>query len=286
MSPSKVRPGATRGYIIPVGGAEEKISDPAILQRFVDLCGGADARIAVIPTASQLDDTGSRYESVFKDLGAGRVRSFPFDDREDCEREEWLHKLQQADGIFLTGGNQLRLSTTLGGTPVARMIRSRNADGVHVAGTSAGAAFLCEHMIAFGQEGPTPRADRVTLAPGLGLTNRAIVDQHFRQRGRLGRLLAALAYNPFAIGLGMDEDTAGFIRPDDVVEVQGSDAITVVDPSQIEFTSMDSAHEDDPVCILGVRLHILTAGASFDLKTREAAAPPAASAPAASGSAT
>jgi cyanophycinase len=130
-------------------------------------------------------------------------------------------------------------------------------------------------MIAFGQEGPTPRADRVTLAPGLGLTNRVIVDQHFRQRGRLGRLLAALAYNPFAVGLGMDEDTAGFIGPDDCLEVDGSDAITIIDPSEVKYTSMDSAHEDDPVCIIGVRLHILTEGASFDLHSREALAPAA-----------
>ncbi len=273
MSPSPTPPGSTRGYIIPVGGAEEKLRDAEILKRFVDLCGGSESRIAVIPTASQLPDTGSHYEEIFSDIGAGRVRSFPFETREDCQREDWLQKLQQADGIFLTGGNQLRLSTTIGGTPVAKMIRARNAEGAHVAGTSAGAAFLCEHMIAFGQEGPTPRADRVTLAPGLGLTNRAVVDQHFRQRGRLGRLLAALAYNPFAVGLGMDEDTAGFIGPDDRMEVAGSDAITVVDPSQVEYTSMDSAHEDDPVCILGVRLHILTAGACLDLSTLEAFAP-------------
>lgn len=275
MSQPESKPGTQRGFIIPVGGAEDKVGDPAILKRFVELCGGSDARIAVIPTASQLPDTGLRYEEVFKELGAGRVRSLPFETREDCHREDWLHKLQQADGIFLTGGNQLRLSTTIGGTPVAKMIRTRNAEGVHVAGTSAGAAFLSEHMIAFGQEGATPRADRVTLAPGLGLTNRVIVDQHFRQRGRLGRLLAALAYNPFAVGLGMDEDTAGFIGPDDRIEVYGSDAITIIDPSHVQYTSMDSAHEDEPVCIIGVRLHILTEGASFDLHTREAFAPAA-----------
>jgi cyanophycinase len=130
-----------------------------------------------------------------------------------------------------------------------------------------------EHMIAFGAEGPTPRADKVTLAPGLGLVNRVIVDQHFRQRGRLGRLLAALAYNPFAVGLGLDEDTAAFIGPDETLEVFGSDAITVIDTSEVEYTSMDSAHEDDAVCILGVKLHILTRGASFNLHTREAFAP-------------
>ena len=116
------------------------------------------------------------------------------------------------EGVFLTGGNQLRLSTMIGGTEVAKAIRRRNAEGMHVAGTSAGAAFLCEHMIAFGKEGASPRAKIVTLAPGLGLTNRVIIDQHFRQRDRLGRLLTALAYNPFAIGIGLDENTAALHR--------------------------------------------------------------------------
>lgn len=264
-----------RGFIIPIGGAEEKMGDLNILGRFVDLSGGRHARIAVIPTASQMDDTGERYEATFKELGAGRVRTLRFDTREDCEDPRLLKKLGQADGIFMTGGNQLRLSTTLGGTSVAKLIRMRNQDGVHVAGTSAGAAFMPEHMIAFGAEGPTPRADKVTLAPGLGLVNRVIVDQHFRQRGRIGRLLAALAYNPFAVGLGLDEDTAAFIGPDETLEVYGSDAITVVDTSEVEYTSMDSAHEDDAVCILGIKLHILTRGASFNLHTREAFAPAA-----------
>ena len=264
-----------RGFIIPIGGAEEKMGDPNILGRFVDLSGGRHARIAVIPTASQMDDTGERYEATFKELGASRVRTLRFDTREDCEDPRLLKKLGQADGIFMTGGNQLRLSTTLGGTSVAKLIRMRNQEGVHVAGTSAGAAFMPEHMIAFGAEGPTPRADKVTLAPGLGLVNRVIVDQHFRQRGRIGRLLAALAYNPFAVGLGLDEDTAAFIGPDETLEVYGSDAITVVDTSEVEYTSMDSAHEDDAVCILGIKLHILTRGASFNLHTREAFAPAA-----------
>jgi cyanophycinase len=273
MTPSRPTEQGARGYIIPIGGAEEKIQDQAILQEFVDLCGGAHARIAVIPTASELEDIGDQYEEVFLELGAHRVRTFPFRDREDCSREDLLEKLRDATGVFLTGGNQLRLSTTIGGTPAARMLRRLNAKGVPVAGTSAGAAFLSEHMIAFGEEGPSPRADLVTLAPGLGLTNQVIIDQHFRQRGRLGRLLSALAYNPFAIGLGLDEDTAAFIGPDDVIEVHGSDALTIVDPSEVEYTSMDSSHHHDPVCILGVRLHLLINGASYNLQTRTAMAP-------------
>ena len=179
--------------------------------------------------------------------------------------------------IFLTGGNQLRLSTTLGGTPVAKLIRRRNAQGAVVAGTSAGAAFLSEHMVATGEEGATPHAGSVTLSPGLGLTNRVIIDQHFRQRDRLGRLLTALAYNPFAIGLGLDEDTAAFIGPDNTLDVVGTGAITVVDPAEVEFSSMDQAEKNDPVCLIGVRLHVLVRGASFDLHARKAYAPHAVS---------
>ena len=254
----------SRGYIVPIGGAEEKVRDPAILRRFVELCGGGRARIAVIPTASKLRKTGRLYEEIFTELGAAGARSLPLETRADCERREWLAVLERADGVFLAGGNQLRLSTTLGGTPVADLLRRRNAgEGLHVAGTSAGAAFLSEHMIAFGDEGPTPRSDMVTLAPGLGLTTLAVVDQHFRQRDRIGRLITALAYNPRPIGIGLDEDTAAFIDPEDNLEVAGSGAITIVDPSEVSYTSMDSAERHSPVCVLGLRLHVLVEGASL-----------------------
>src|SRR3546814_14992088 len=133
------------------------------------------------------------------------------------------------------------ISTIIGGTPAAKLIRERNARGVHVGGTSAGASILSDHMIAFGKEGSSPRAGSVRLAPGLGLTNRFIIDQHFRQRDRLGRLVAALAFNPFPIGIGLDEDTAAFISPDNVLEVEGSGALTVVDAGDLPFSSMAEA---------------------------------------------
>lgn len=269
MTPARAEEGK-RGYIVPIGGAERKLRDRRILSRFVELCGDRSAVIAIIPTASELSDTGRRYEKVFKDIGVGEVRTYPFDSRSDGERQDWLDSLAEADGIFLTGGNQLRLSTTLGGTPAAQLIRRLNADGVHVAGTSAGAGFLSEHMIAFGREGLAPKADLVTLAPGLGLTNRVIVDHHFRKRDRFGRLLAAISYNPFAIGIGLAEDTAAFIGPDDVLEVLGSGALTIVDPSALEYSSMDSAHKNDPVCLVGLRVHTLIDGWSYDLNRREA----------------
>lgn len=272
MCPSKIPDGEERGWIIPIGGAEEKENDPAILARFADLCGGADADIVVIPTASRLRATGPRYVEIFGELGVGSVEVMDFDTRRDADEPGRVERIASATGVFFTGGNQLRLATLIGGTAVAKAIRIANARGAHVAGTSAGAAFLSEHMIAFGEEGATPVAGMVRLAPGLGLTNRFVIDQHFRQRDRLGRLTAALAFNPFAVGIGLDEDTAAFIAPDNTVEVLGSGGVTVVDASDLQFSSMAQVDEGEPICLLGLRFHILVAGATFNLHSRQASA--------------
>lgn len=272
MCPSKVQDGDERGWIIPIGGAEEKENDRAILKRFVELCGGTKANIVVIPTASKRMDTGPRYESLFRSLGVEHVEAIDFDTRHDANEPNRVARIEQATGVFFTGGNQLRLATLLGGTEVAKAVRSCNARGVHVAGTSAGAAFLSEHMIVFGEEGATPVAGSVRLAPGLGLTNRFIIDQHFRQRDRLGRLTTALAFNPFAIGIGLDEDTAALIGPDNTVEVLGSGGVTVVDAADLQFSSMAQVQEGEPVCLLGLSVHILVTGATFNLHTRRASA--------------
>jgi cyanophycinase len=270
MCPADDISGTNRGYIIPIGGAEEKLNNPEILDRFVDVCGGLDARIGIIPTASELEDTGRNYEKLFRKIGVKHARVLPFITREDCQNGVDVDYIEKCDGVFMTGGNQLRLSTTLGGTKVAQLIRRCNAQGMHVAGTSAGAAFMPEHMIAGGAEGSTPSPDMVTMAPGLGLTNAFIIDQHFRERDRLGRLLTALAYNPFAVGIGLDEDTAAFIRPGDELEVVGSGGITVIDPTHLSYSSMDRARRGEPVSLIDVTLHILVSGGHFDIATRKA----------------
>ena len=272
MSPAKVPEGGARGFIVPIGGGEQKEQNPLILDRFVQLCGGRDSHLMVIPTASKVEDTGDRYRKLFKDLGAGEVSVLDFDTRRDAYEKGRIAELAECDGVFLTGGNQLRLSTLLGGTDIARTLRERNAKGVHIAGTSAGASFLSEHMIAFGEDNTTPHAGSVTLAPGLGLTNRVVIDQHFTQRNRLGRLITALAFNPFLIGLGLDEDTAAFIGPDQTVEVEGSGTLTIIDAERLKFSSMDQAGPNDPVSMLGITMHVLIRGATFNLHTREASA--------------
>ena len=270
--PSRVPEGQTRGWIVPIGGAENKENDRPILERFVRVSGGEEADIVVIPTASRMHETGARYEQLFRDIGAARVTAMDFDTRRDCQERGRLERLEQATGIFFTGGNQLRLTTLLGGTPVAKLIRARNARGVTVGGTSAGASILSEHMIAAGDEGSTIIAGSVRLAAGLGLTNRFIIDQHFRQRDRLGRLLTAIAYNPFAVGIGLDEDTAAFIGPDETIEVEGSGGVTIVDGSEVSYSSIGEVTDGRPACMLGLRLHVLVAGATFNLHTRLARA--------------
>jgi len=268
MSPAKVTHENKRGWIIPIGGGDKKVKSSTIMQRFVELSGSSSSQMVIIPTASQLDKAGERTRDVFQELGVSEIEILDLETRADCNDPRLIEKLDNATGIFFTGGNQLRLATTIGGTDAAKSFRAGNARGIHIAGTSAGAAFVCEHMIAIGKSGGTPKRGMASLSPGLGLTNRVIVDQHFRERDRLGRLLTALAYNPFATGIGVDEDTAAFIGPDDVIEVFGSGGLTVVDPSGIEFSSMADAGMGQPVGLIGVQLHILLAGDRYDLKTQ------------------
>jgi cyanophycinase len=240
-----------------------------VLRRFAKLCGGRSAQIVIIPTASSLPDTGERYIEIFTKIGVSRAISLPVSERADADREEYIEQFNGATGIFMTGGNQLRLSTILGGTLMAQKIRRLNAAGVHVAGTSAGAAIMPEHMIAGGSMGLSPQADGVNLAPGLGLTNAVIIDQHFSQRDRLGRLLTAVSYNPFMLGVGIDEDTAIFIAPDRVFEVEGSGSVTIIDPEHLSYSSMDRAKKNESLSLLDLKLHILSKGCRFDIHERK-----------------
>lgn len=268
--PSPITEGQSRGYVIPIGGAEEKINSPIILKRFVELAGGGDSVISVIPTASKLDDTGDRYKDLFTELGAGTIHVLPIAEREDAQNPNYVEKLEQSTAVFITGGNQLRLSTILGGTPIAKTIRQINAKGVHIGGTSAGAAIISQHMIVGGDTGAVPTGGGVSLAPGMGLINTVVVDQHFSQRNRHARLLSAVSYNPFLIGIGVDEDTAAFINEDNVFEVVGSGSITVVDPTDIEYSSMADASRGEALTLLNLKVHILAAGSRYDISNKMA----------------
>ena len=254
-----------------IGGAEDKMKGRRVLKAFLAMAGGDQARIAVIPAASgQAEQVGALYHALFRDLGAPTVEVLQISSRTEAQDSGRVALLDQMTAIFLTGGNQLRLATLLGGTTLAQAIRRRNGDGVVVAGTSAGASILCQHMIAFGRSGERPSQRMVQLSPGLGLTNRVVIDQHFRQRGRTGRLMVAVAYNPFLIGIGIDEDTAAIIDPQNVVRIVGRGSVVIVDGGDLTYTDAHEVKRHAPVTILNMRLHILTEGFRYDLINRQA----------------
>jgi cyanophycinase len=256
------------GTVIVIGGAEDKVRDRVILGRFVALAGGSDARIAVIATASSFGmEAGDRYRTVFAELGAAEVAPLNAVSRAQANDEHAARIIGESSGIFMTGGNQLRLSSMLGGTRLADAIMARFMAGAVVAGTSAGASAISSHMIAFGASGATPKHRMAQIAAGLGLLPGVIVDQHFQQRNRLGRLLSLIAQNPSLLGLGVDEDTAGVVGPDQVMEVIGRGSITVVDGAASETDAWEiRGHR--PLMISGVVLHSLPAGYRFDLRRR------------------
>ncbi len=273
MCPAPVSHDQDRGFIIPIGGGEDRVKEMHIHRKFLELSGGSKADIVVIPTASQLESTGPDYNEIFRELGAGEVEFLPINSREDCDNPAYVEMLNRATGIFMTGGNQLRLSTILGGTAVAQTIRRRNASGIPVAGTSAGASIMSEHMISGGDSNSAPAEGAVSLAPGMGLTNAVIIDQHFTQRNRLGRLLTATSHNPFLIGLGIDEDTAAFIGPNDILQVVGSGTVTVVDAGKLRYSSMWDAGEGEALSLLGLKVDVMGEGCTYDLSARQAYPP-------------
>jgi cyanophycinase len=263
------------GTVIIIGGAEDKVRDRVILSRFVALAGGIDATIAVISTASSLGlEAGQRYRDVFGELGVTRVRPLHAVTRPQANDETAALAIRDATGIFMTGGNQLRLSSTIGGTRLADAVLDQFRQGAVVAGTSAGASAMSSHMIAFGASGGTPKHRMAALAAGLGVLPSVIIDQHFQQRNRLGRLLSVIAQNPSLLGLGIDEDTAGVVGPDGVMEVIGRGSITIVDGAGAETDAWD-VHGHKPLMISGVVLHALPAGYRFDLRRRHRIAGPA-----------
>ncbi len=264
-----------QGTVIVIGGAEDKVRDRLILGRFVTLAGGRDARIAVIATASSLGvEAAERYRAVFRELGATDVVPLNAVARTQANDEHAARAIRGASGIFMTGGNQLRLSSMLGGTRLAEAILERFRAGAVVAGTSAGASAVSSHMIAFGASGATPKHRMAQIAAGLGLLPGVIVDQHFQQRNRLGRLLSLIAQNPSLLGLGVDEDTAGVVGPDQVMEVIGRGSVTVVDGAASETDAWEiRGHR--PLMISGVVLHSLPSGYRFDLRRRTRVATPA-----------
>jgi cyanophycinase len=267
-----------QGPVMPIGGAEEKehADGEDVLPRFVELAGGKRARIAVLPTASQTpEELGKEYIKVFGDLGAKTVDVVEIKQRDDANSEPVLNVLQEASGIFITGGAQARLVSLVTGTLTMECIRDRNAQGAVVAGTSAGASILAGHMMVGGtglagkSGSAAARKGMVELAAGFGLLQDVIIDQHFSQRGRMGRLLAVYAANPGLLGIGLDEDTAVVIDREGCLEVMGSGMVTIVD-GRNAVSDYYEREIGEVLTVAESHLFVLGPGRRFDMNSRHA----------------
>ncbi len=259
--------------LMAIGGAvddEESVN----FEEFVRRAGGAKARIIVLPQASSLKDTGKEYARVFQQLGVkSKPVSLEFRETKLADRKQHLDTLRNATGIFITGGTQMRITSIIGGTEFERELLAAFRRGAVVAGTSAGTAVMSKVMIAYGKGGATPREGLARFSPGLGFTDKIIFDQHFRQRDRLGRLAYAISMHPGHLGVGVDENTCAIVEDDARISVLGKNAVTIVDGREMTSTNVAEMEGSRPVAVSGLKIHVLTEGCSFDMKTRRAAIP-------------
>lgn len=263
------------GPLVIIGGAEDREGDCLVLREFVRRAGGIQARIAVLTAATSMPrEVGEDYIRAFTKIGAEEVMVVDTEYPEDADRQESVEKIEKATGIFFTGGDQARIIELIKGTRVDQAIRARHAQGVVIGGTSAGAAMMPEIMIVEGDSATNPTVDAVNLGPGMGFLPGIAVDQHFSQRGRLGRLISALVQQPVILGIGIDENTAVIVDGDEF-EVVGQGSVTVVDESETSHNNLQGLLKDEGLAICGVRLHILPQGYRFNLKTRQPIVPQA-----------
>ncbi len=263
-------PQSTETAVMVIGGAEDKVHGREILRTFFQRSRGTDARIAIIPSASREPGViGSRYREIFEDMGAKEIVIFDIQNREQGSHPEWQAFLEDCTGVFMTGGDQLRLCGLLSDTPIMEKVRIRAQLGeITLAGTSAGAAVMGQHMIAGGGSGEPPNRSLVDLTTGLNIIPEVLVDQHFHNRNRMARLMSAIAAYPEKLGIGIDEDTCAVFQGNGTFEVIGKGTVTVIDPESISYTNQPDAGTDDPLSIHNLRVHILSHGDRFDFYKR------------------
>jgi cyanophycinase len=263
-------PQSTKTAILVIGGAEDKVHGREILHTFFGRAGALDARIAIIPSASREPTIiGDRYQGIFEEMGAKELKVLDIRDRIQAEDPYLQDYVEQCTGVFLTGGDQLRLCGLLADTPLMEKLRQRVQQGeVTLAGTSAGAAVMGHHMIAGGGSGESPNRSLVDMAMGLGIIPEVIVDQHFHNRNRMARLMSAVAAHPERLGLGIDEDTCALFERDGVLQVMGKGTVTIVDPGEMTHTNYPDVDTTDPLSLHNLRVHILSYGDRYHLHKR------------------
>ena len=261
---------STHYPVMVIGGAEDKVNGCDILTAFFQSAGGKMATIGIIPCASQEPSVvGDRYYQLFKGMGAKQVQILDIRQPKECDESRWLNLLASCTGIFLTGGDQLRLCDLIAGSKFITLIKERVKLGELVlAGTSAGAAIVGEKMISGGISGESPNRSLVDLTNGLGIFPELLVDQHFHNRNRMARLMSAIAANPDKLGIGIDEDTCAAFNADRTFEVLGKGTITIIDPGKLTHTNYLAASQTSPLSLHNLTVHVLSQGDRYDYQNR------------------
>ena len=262
-------PREAKGKLVVIGGSEDREGDCGILKEFITLSGGARARIVVMTVATEMiKEAMAEYRAAFKSLGVDHLEAYDVSQRVDTDNEKALEAIEKATGIFFTGGDQLKITALLGGTRMHDLLHARHEKGTIIAGTSAGAAMMGNSMFISGASDSNPRLGGMEIGPGMDFILGAMIDTHFSQRGRIGRLLTAVAHYPQDLGFGIDENTAMIVEGKEL-RVMGEGAVTVVDAGSITFTNLPDIGEGDSLALYDVRLHVLPDGHRFDLEKRE-----------------
>jgi cyanophycinase len=258
----------TKGSLLIIGGHEDKQGEKTILRRLAQHVGGG--KLVIAPLASQSPaEMWEQYEALMRGLGVRHVHHLRIEERSDGSSVRAMNALEDATAVFFTGGDQLRITSLIGDTPVYSRIYEIFTEGGLIAGTSAGASVLSDTMMVDGSSSQSPRIKSdLRLAPGLGFASELVIDQHFAERGRIGRLLAVVGQNPRILGIGIDEDTAIELRPSVSFRVVGSGAVTVLNGATVTDSNITDEESDRTLSIVGVTLHVLSQGDRFDIKTR------------------
>jgi cyanophycinase len=265
----RAKPAAAQGTLIIIGGHEEREGEAIILRAVAERVKGGKLVVATLATSTP-EETYQEYRRAFTALGVKQIVHLDVSDREDLLRNPRLELIEGASVVFFTGGGQLRITTQFGGTRLCEQIQEFYRRGGTIAGTSAGASVMSDTMLVSGEADSSHRVGaNLLMAPGLGYIKDVIIDQHFAERGRIGRLLGAVAQNPRFLGIGLDENTAIIVEKENRVRVLGAGAVYVVDGRQVTCTNMDDDNQNRTLSIFNVRLHVLSQGDEFDLWTRE-----------------
>lgn len=264
------------GHLLVIGGAEDKYNERRILKKFLSLAGGDKAEILIVPVASDYPEFAADvYVQAFRNLGVANPRVLRATSRQDVFQADADALLDGVTGVFISGGDQMRLVSILGGTKFAQKLRDMVSEtDIVLAGTSAGAAGMSTAMIVRGDSAPHPHKNSVRLSPGLGFLKNIIIDQHFTERGRISRLITAVSYNPYNLGIGIDENTAIILDKDGVLEVFGQGAVTIVDGSQITYNEIAEVDDFESFSVCGVQMHIIGDGLMYDYFARNPLQPP------------